>query len=193
VEIWCSPLERGRSFSALLGLSSYSDMRQSLQAASDTRSLNSDFEINLLNTFITSAQRSGQQALVSMRTNYERVTGNALADVDKLEEYLQAVANALGNVTLLAPHFKDKALTDVDFEAGKKAIREEEGGDKRKELERVIEAITKLETVGSVDSASVLNEQSALSSLIDERDELLASTRGDLFKRLYEDADSLSS
>jgi len=35
-----SPLERGRSFSMLLGLSAYSDARQSLQTVSDTRNLN---------------------------------------------------------------------------------------------------------------------------------------------------------
>jgi uncharacterized protein YgfB (UPF0149 family) len=39
----------------------------------------------------------------------------------------------------------------------------------------------------------MLNEQTALSGLLDERDELLASTRGDLFKRLYQDADTLVS
>jgi len=186
-----SPLERGRSFSALLGLSAYSDMRQSLEAALDTRSLNSDFEINVLNTSIAAAQQAAQQALVSIRTNYERVTGNALADVDKLDEYLQNVASALGSVPLLASHFKGKALADIDFEAVKKAIREAEGGEKRKELERVIESIGKLEAVGTVDGAAMQNEQIALSTLIDARDELLASTRGDLFQRLYEDADAL--
>jgi AAA domain len=186
-----SPLERGRSFSALLGLSVYSDMRQSLQAASDTRSLNSDFDINVLNTSITTAQQAAQQALISIRTNYERVTGNPLADVDKLDQYMQNVASALGNVPLLASHFHGKALADVDFDAVKKAIREAEGGEKRKQLERVIESIGKLETIGTVDATSVQNEQVALSTLIDERDVLLASTRGDLFKRLYEDADAL--
>jgi len=39
-----SPLARGRTFSTLLGLSDYSDCRQSFQAASDSRTLNSDFD-----------------------------------------------------------------------------------------------------------------------------------------------------
>ena len=37
-----TPLERGRSFSALVGLSSYSDFRQALQAVADTRATNTD-------------------------------------------------------------------------------------------------------------------------------------------------------
>src|SRR3546814_3238490 len=40
-----SPLERGRTFSALLGLSAYSDRRQAMQVACDSRTLNTDLEI----------------------------------------------------------------------------------------------------------------------------------------------------
>ena len=79
-----------------------------------------------------------------------------------------------------AAHFQGKALANVDFEAVKKAIREEEGGEKRKQLERVIEAITKLETVGTTDGTTVQNEQTALSTLINDRGRIAcAATRGD--------------
>lgn len=186
-----SPLERGRSFSALLGLSAYSDMRQSLQAASDTRSLDTDLDINVISTRITAAQEASQQVLTSIRTNYQRVTGKAMEDVDRLDEYLDEVATALGGVKLLKPHFEGNSLAEVDFEGVKKAIREEEGGEKRKELERVVEAITKLEALGTIDGAVVDEEQQVLSAFIDERDNLLSATRGDLFKRLYEAGSNL--
>lgn len=186
-----SPLERGRSFSALLGLSAYSDMRQSLQTVSDTRTLNTDLDIKVINTSLAAAQQSGQQALASIRTNYERVTGKPLEDLGRLDEYLAEVATALGGVELLKPHFQGKSLAQVDFEVVKQAIREAEGGDKRRELERVVEAITKLEALGVMDAAVAAAEQQALSALIDERDRLLATTRGDLFKRLYDAADTL--
>ena len=186
-----TPLERGRSFSALLGLSAYSDTRQSLQAASDTRSLNSDLEMNVINTSIRAAQQASQQALVSIRTNYERVTGKALEDLNRLAEYLEEVGTALSGVALLKPHFHGKSLGAVDFEAVKKAIREAEGGEKRKELERVVEAITKLEALGTIDAATVAAEGQVLSALIDKRDQLLAATRGELFKRLYDAASNL--
>lgn len=83
------------------------------------------------------------------------------------------------------------ALADVDFEAVKKGIREAEGGEKRKELERVLEVIGKLEALGTVDATVIKSEQDRLSSLVRDRDRLLASTRGDLFKRLYEAANSV--
>ena len=58
-----SPLERGRSFSALLGLSAYSDLRQCLQSVSDTRSLNTDFDIKGQSASVSAAQMAGQLAL----------------------------------------------------------------------------------------------------------------------------------
>jgi DNA repair exonuclease SbcCD ATPase subunit len=186
-----SPVTRGRSFSALLGLSAYSDMRQCLQMASDTRSLNSDLEVKVITASIAAAQRESQQALESIRTNYERVTRKALEDVNRLHEYLDEAATALGGVPLLKPYFEGKSLAEVDFEAMKKAIREAEGGEERKELERAVEATTKLEALGTIDAIAVTAEQGALSTLIDERDKLLSATRGDLFKRLYEAAGNL--
>lgn len=86
-----SPLERGRSFSALLGLSAYSGRRQALQAAADTRSLNGDLEINVLTTSIRAAEQAGQQALGTIRTNYERVAGRHFEDVNRLDEYVKEV------------------------------------------------------------------------------------------------------
>jgi DNA repair exonuclease SbcCD ATPase subunit len=186
-----SPLDRGRSFSALLGLSSYSDMRQSLQSACDTRAFNGDFDTNAIATSIQNAQQSSQQALTSIRTNYERVMGVPLKDVAELDDCMQQVVAALAEVPLLKAHFLEKSLSQVDFNAVKKAIRDEEGGEKRKDLERVIEAITKLETIGISDDLAFAAEQTALATLITERDALLASTRGDLFKRLYDTADTL--
>lgn len=48
-----SALERGRSFASLVGLSSYSQVRQVLEGASDTRSLNTDFDLRALQTSIS--------------------------------------------------------------------------------------------------------------------------------------------
>jgi len=53
-----SPLERGRTFSALLGLSEYSDYRQALQVISDTRTINTDLDIKVLSTEISGIERT---------------------------------------------------------------------------------------------------------------------------------------
>jgi DNA repair exonuclease SbcCD ATPase subunit len=186
-----SPLERGRSFSALLGLSAYSDVRQCLQAASETRTLNTDLEIRTVSTLIETAQQASQQALTSMLTNHERITGKLFQDVARLDEYLADVGTALGGVELLKPYFDGKALVEVDFDAVKAGIRETEGGEKRKELERVVDTITRIEVLGAANASKATEEQQALTVLLDERDGLLAKTRGALSKKLYEAANDL--
>lgn len=180
-----SPLERGRTFSALLGLSEYSDCRQALQAVSDTRTTNTDLEMKVLATQIAAAQRNVQQALSALRANFEKVTGRQLEDVDKLEQYASEVLQALCNVELLKEHFDGKPFDDIDFEAVKGAIKTAEGGEKRKELEKTIADISALETLGAHDVTLISQEQEDLKTLIAERDGLLASTRGDLFEKLY--------
>ena len=188
-----SPLERGRTFSALLGLAEYSDCRQALQAASDSRAVNTDLEIKVLTTTISAAQKAAQQALVTLRSSYENVAGKPLEDIDKLDECAAEVTAALGNVELLKPLFTGKTLNEIDFEKIKMAIKTAEGGEKRRELGKTIESIAALEALAVHDLAVIAVEQEKISRLMDERDKLLALTRGDLFKRLYDSASEVIS
>ena len=186
-----TPLQRGRSFSALLGLSDYSDMRQSLQAASDTRAINSDLAVKVIEAEIRTAQTALRQQLATLRQSFEHVTGNPLEDVEKLEEYAAAIVTALAGVDILKPQIEGKDLQDVDFDAVKETIRKAEGGEKRQELERAVSSIARLEALGEPEDANVTAEQEALSTLLNERDGHLASTRGDLFKRLFQAAETV--
>lgn len=183
-----SPLERGRTFSALLGLAEYSDCRQALQAVSDSRAVNTDLDLRVLTAAVDAAQKAAQQALVALRSSYENVTGKPLEDIDKLHGCVDEVTAALGNVELLKRHFAGKTLNDVDFDEIKTAIKTAEGGEKRRELEKTIESIVALEALTVHDLTAIGAEQEKIWALVDERDKLLASTRGDLFKRLYESA-----
>ena len=180
-----SPLERGRTFSALLGLSAYSDCRQALQVVSDTRTTNSDLDMKVLATQIAGTQRAVQQALTAIRMNFEKVTGKPLEDLDKLDKYAAEVWQALSNVELLKEHFDGKQLDDIDFNAIKDAIKTAEGGEKRKELEAAIADISSLEALKTHDATAIGEEQNRIKALIAERDTLLAATRGDLFEKLY--------
>ena len=183
-----SPLERGRTFSALLGLAEYSDCRQALQAASDSRALNTDLEIKVLSMKVNTSQRGAQDALVTLRSSYENVTGKPLEDIDKLDEWAGEVTAGLGNVELLKPLFAGKTLDDIDFDEIKTVIKTTEGGEKRRDLENAIESIATLETLAVHDLTAIATEQQKIDALIDEREKLIASTRGDLFKRLYDSA-----
>lgn len=180
-----SPLERGRTFSALLGLSEYSDCRQALQVVSDTRTINTDLDLKVLATQITGTQRAVQQALAALRSNFEKVTGKPLDDVNKLDQYATEVSQALCNVELLKEHVDGNALDDIDFDAIKDAIKTAEGGKKRKELAAAIADIAALEALEAQDATAIVEEQAKIKILISERDALLAATRGDLFEKLY--------
>lgn len=114
-----SPLERGRTFSAPLGLADYSDCRQALQAASDSRALNSDLEMKVLTTAVSAAQ----QALATIRSSYQSVTGKPLEDVDRLDECVDEVTAALGDVELLKPHFSGKSLAGINVDQIKDPIK----------------------------------------------------------------------
>lgn len=180
-----SPLERGRTFSALLGLSDYSDCRQALQAVSDTRATNTDLDMKVLTTQIAGSQRSVQQSLAALRSNFEKVTGKPLEDVGRLDQCASEVSQALGNVELLKEHFDGKVLDEIDFDDIKNAIKTAEGGEKRKELETAISDISALEVLRTHEPTKICEEQERIKTLISERDALLAATRGDLFEKLY--------
>ena len=116
-----------------------------------------DFSVG--NTQITGTQRAVQQSLAALRTNFEKVTGKPLEDVDKLDQYAAEVSQALGSVELLKGHFDGKALEDIDFDAIKAAIKTAEGGEKRKELETAIADISALEALGTHDAKAIGEEQ----------------------------------
>lgn len=184
-----TPLNRGRAFSSLLGLSAYSDMRQSLQAVSNTRALNGDLGLPGLTAQAGAAQRAVQEHLAILRNSYQHVTGQALGDVGRLAESMDEVAAALSGVDMLTPHFKEKTLLDVDFEVVKEAIRKTEGGEKRQELASAVASISAIEAVGAGNAVTAEVERAAIIALITTRDTRLSATRGDLFKRLQEAAE----
>src|SRR3546814_9823565 len=77
------------------------------------------------------------------------------------------------------------------FDQVKAAIKTAEGGGKRRELDQAMQAIAVLEALAFYDLATAQQEQKQLQVLVYERDRLLASTRGDLFKRHYDAAQAV--
>lgn len=183
-----SPLDRGRSFSSLLGLSSYSHMRQALQAASETRALNTDLELKTLENSAAAEHEMSQRALDVVRSSYEGVTGKSLTDIARLEECKAEVHAALSSVALVQEHFTGRALEQVDFDAVKRTIREEEGGENRRQYEQLVGRVSKLSNLGDSDAEVIRGEQKALAELVDQRDGLIAATRGESFQKLYQAA-----
>jgi hypothetical protein len=70
-----TPLERGRSFAALLGLSGYSQLRQLLQTLSDTRALNNDFDLPALTSAATTNESHAKESFARFAAAYTELTG----------------------------------------------------------------------------------------------------------------------
>jgi hypothetical protein len=134
-------------------------------------------------------QLTVQHHLTVLRNSYQHVTGRSLDDLGRLDAYVAEIVASLCGVDMLKNHLCGKVLLDVDFDAVKTAIRQAEGGEQRKELERTIESIASIEGIGDCDPVTAAIEGDAILALIATRDARLAETRGDLFKRLHEAAD----
>jgi len=181
-----SPLSRGRTFSSLLGLAHFSDCRQSLQAVSDTRTLNSDLELRTLEITNKSTTMAEEQAVQNLIKNYKNVTGETVDNTENLEDLDLQVTKFLQNTELLKPHIKNCSVSEIDFEKLKSKIQSAEGGKERELLSQTIKSINTLKSLPVPKLSAIQMEQERLRRLLQERKTLLDMTRGDLFKRLYE-------
>lgn len=185
-----SPLERGRSFSALLGLEAYSQLRQTLQSVSDARVINSDIGITSVSSEITRAEQEAQAAFQKLSSSFHGVSGKQLVNSAMIDDCVVEVLTVFSCIDLLKEYFEGKRLDQVDFSVIKSAIRSAEGGEKQKEFEKVLEKITEL-TMLSLLKESFSDEQFKFRQLVQEKTELMGATRGDVFKKLYETAKTL--
>lgn len=186
-----SPLERGRSFSSLLGLSAYSDFGQMLQFVSDTRVLNSDFNINTLKAQTKSNEDAEQIATRRLQLSYNALTGKDLTDISEIDKCAAEVVAALSNIDLIKGSVDGKSLAQIDFQEVKDKIKESEGGEKRKKLEKAVEIITVLKGLEQPESNKNSAEQESILQLLKDKDTLLEATKGDSFKQLYNAAKEL--
>jgi len=178
-----SPLNRGRAFSALLGLSKISEFRQTLEVLSNSRNLNNDFQIELLDSQHRILKQNADDAQVKMKTAYEKLTDKELDDHNDFEEILSKATKVLKKVALLKSFFEKQNLLTVDFGKIRELIKKTESSEERERLGSVIRSINILEQlkVSEVES----DEQSKLKESIEKRNLSLQETRGELFLNLY--------
>ena len=122
----CSALERGRSFASLVGMSRYSQLRQALDGAKNTRNINGDLGLSTLDTEVTAENRAlgaveqrilaahqevtsaaggqmgalgafGRSRARRVEGNDTRVTFNDVAGIDEAKRELTEVVDFLKN------------------------------------------------------------------------------------------------
>lgn len=183
-----TPLERGRSFASLLGLSAYSQLRQVLSTLSHTGNLNSDFDLPRLETQASGYESNAAETFARFRAAYTELTGKSPGDKSDVASWGAHVRQALVNIELLRPIIGEQRLSDLDFKSLRDAVKSEEGGIKRDELAKLIELGLRLGTLRLEPLTSAEEQAEELNAALRQRSELLVATPGNLYKRVQDAA-----
>jgi hypothetical protein len=184
-----SALERGRSFATLVGLSAYSQLRQLLEGASDTRSLNTDFDLRALQTDKTAREREVADTTSRALVAYSEITGQTAADLADVETLCATVTAALQNLEMLKAVVGKSDVRKVDIAAAEKLVEKEEGGPMRARHAEVLKSITDLSALAS--GAAEATERAEILRLASERDTAMAKVGGSALRSLYERANAV--
>jgi hypothetical protein len=184
-----SALERGRSFATLVGLSAYSQLRQLLEGAGDTRSLNTDFDLRALQTDKAAREREVADATARALVAYNDITGQPAADLADVETLCATVTAALQNLEMLKPVVGNSDVRKVDIAAAEKLVEKEEGGPMRARHAEVLKSIANLNALAG--GAAEATEGAEILRLASERDTAMAKVGGAAMRALYERANAV--
>lgn len=167
----CSALDRGRSFASLVGMSRYSQLRQALDGAKNTRNINSDLGLSGLETEVTAENRALGAVEQRVLTAHQEVSGAAGGQITDTAALKAQVTAGLAGISLFAPLLTDISVMDLDFEAAEKIVDQEEGGAARKTLDGLNNTVTTLEALQV--SAAEVAEIEAIVAAAKARDDAM--------------------
>ncbi len=181
-----TPLDRGRSFASLVGLSRYSGLRQALDGARNTRNVNSDLGLSNLETEVTTGQRALAGIASRITASHQEVTGTAPASMDDLAQLKTNVTTAIAGIALFAPLLAGVTIMELDFDAAEQAVDREEGGASRKALDTLNTTVTTL-TALAVPQADI-DDIDSLLALARSRDDAINKVGAAAIHALLKDA-----
>lgn len=183
-----SPLDRGRSFSALLGLDRISEVRRILETLANNGTIDRDFGVDEL----TQEKRHNSRAEKALIAEIADLANEFLGQApdggswSDLEDISKRSALALKSIALLSESISEDTVTAIGWDEVDEAIRSAEHGEDQSELIQLGKDIT------FIDSNCTTEEHRQNIKHIDElvvaRTEALEKTRGPIFKTLYENA-----
>ena len=182
----CSALERGRSFASLVGMSRYSQLRQALDGAKNTRNINGDLGLSTLDTEVTAENRAlagVEQRILSAHQEVTGAVGGQTADTPALKAQVTA---GLASIALFAPLLANTSVMELDFDAAEKIVDQEEGGAARKTLDGLNTAVTTLSDLQV--SAAELAEIDTLVTAAKARDDAMRKVGAASLHALLKDA-----
>lgn len=176
-------LERGRSFSGLLGLSRYSALRQQLQALCNTRSFNVHFDTQGHTAKKAAAERNASNTKKVITSDYESLVKEAMVVGALAEKAQQRCHDVLLSNPVLVEHCTGKGFMEVDINACLAAVSAAEDGPKRERLTTIIRNQAQWADANKAvptDADSLLLENFAAA-----REEALKTTSGEMLRELY--------
>lgn len=165
-------LVRGRSFSALIGLSQYSNLRQAIEGANNTATLRNDLGIKVLNVNIAAHKAGVSEAKRKIIEAYAELTGQTVDKLDDRGKLEATVTKVLTDISALKDVMAGKTVADFDHEAAVIALEDSSDSANRLKLQKMQEDRTAVRELTFSDEHAI--QLSALEAAARERDEALA-------------------
>lgn len=181
--ISAKPLDRGRTFSGLLGLADYSRLRQALAGVAHTRSFGNHFETAALAQAHGHENKVAHDAGMAIARDYEALVGEAMATADAVTAK-GVCRHALSQIAPLAAHCEGKAFEEIDVDACIEAIKQAEGGPKRERLGACIRERGELARLNV--EAPAADRAVVLVTKASQREAAHAKTAGDMMLQLFQ-------
>jgi DNA repair exonuclease SbcCD ATPase subunit len=178
-----SPLDRGKSFSALLGLSKLAEVRRGLSAVSDTLSFSNESGSKILEVEVGIAKASIAQSTLALKKDYVDLVGKQLVEPISPSSVGADTTQVLANVALLKSLCSNQLLSTINFDNLSAAIKTAE---KSEDQERLASSITEIAALESLaPGPGEATEQTELKDLCKTKKQALKATKGTSFHELY--------
>jgi AAA domain len=177
------PLDRGRTFSGLLGLEQYSVMRQSLAAIANTRAFNNHFAVTEHTQLRGREEKAAVDARAAIAADFAALVGQPLA-AQSVADAQTKCHRALKQIGPLTSLCENKSFQEIDVDACIEAVKAAEGGPKRDRLSECIRERSDLKKLNL--EAPKPERADALAELTKTRDKALAETAGDVMLMLFQ-------
>lgn len=182
--IGAKPLERGRTFSGLLGLSAYSQIRQALAALSHTKSHSNHFNLTGHAQAKLKEEKNVIDGRAAIAKDYVILVGADLAIGTAAATAQTQCHAALAQIGPLKAPCNGKTFLQIDIDQCLEAVKVAEGGPKR---ERLRECVAERAEIAKLGANAPDDERAGnLVKLANARREALEKTSGDVMLELFQ-------
>lgn len=183
-----STLERGRTFSSLIGFSRLSNIKQCLDSLS--RNVIADLDL--------SALRSERKTVlgyineqIKIVNEYTVKFGGVCTPKYNKESSEAYIISILCSNPFIKPLVNAKQLTEINFTDLLDKVKIAEGGVLRQQLTKLINELSTMESYRQADSVDEVAELNEINKRLIDREKLLEKSKGEAFNNLYNYAKSI--